>query len=195
MLPATPWQLGSAKPVLDRKAERQIDAWALAQLESVDLSTALRELIPVVLRTPESVRRIAHTGELAFDVVSAISRKHDAKTVLSSLGQAIRTEPAEVLTPRMVALDRLLLKLDLESRLREQKRTAAIAEVVFRATPRRALDVVVAKLDGGRIGTLARYLERGMPGEVWTEGTLDEALAAVPEAHFANAVVALNAQG
>lgn len=185
-----PWQLGSAGAVLDRRGERAVRSWAVTQLQQAGLSPDARDAL-AVLDAPDELGRFTHTGEVAFNAISSLARREALPLALLPLGQTLRAQPEDAQRRLARELDQLLLTLDLEARLREQKRKVTVARVLFRKTPRRALDVVVARLTDGRFGTLARYLERGLPGEVWTEGTLDEALAAVPEQHFAAAVQAL----
>lgn len=71
-------------------------------------------------------------------------------------------------------------------------------KVVFRASPRRALDVAIAQMrEPGQYGALARHqVPTTAEGKTtaaltWAEGSLDDALAAVPAEHFERAVATL----
>ncbi|MDX2009865.1 MAG: hypothetical protein SFW67_06740 [Myxococcaceae bacterium] len=184
------WQLGGARSVHDAQTTTQVIAWVIAQLEdSAETPSEVRRALEVLDR-PRELRRFVQGAHAASATVAAISQRAPLGLVLGRLGRALSTEPPELKTSRFFELDALLLKLALEQRLDAPHRP--VEEVLFVATPRRALDVAIARLEDGSYGTFATHLDGGQQRSAWTEGSLDDALAAVPALHFANAVAALH---
>lgn len=132
----------------------------------------------------------------AYAVFGSLACRAPLTEVLSRLGRLVcATLPVE--RQRLIAreVDAMLLVLDFRDRLplAAAHRAPALRRVVFRATPRRTLEAAVVALEGDGFGVLSRYESandagRLKPGFVWTEGSLEEALAAVPDTHFAEAV-------
>jgi hypothetical protein len=193
VVPTRRWQLGGARSVHDARTTKQVIAWVVSQLEdSAETPQEVRRALEVLNR-PRELRRFVQGAHAASTTVAAISQAAPLGLVLGRLGRALSTETPELKTSRFLALDALLLTLVLEQRLEAPHRP--IDEVLFVATPRRALDVAIARLEDGSYGTFATHLDGGHQRSAWTEGSLDDALAAVPAPHFADAVAALHSKG
>lgn len=187
--PLRRWQLGGARSLQDEGTTKQVLAWVVTQLQdSAETPADVRRALDVLDR-PEQLRRFTQGNHPASSTVAALSQGAPLAITLARLGRALSTESPTLKTERFFTLDALLLKLGLEQRLAQPHR--AIEEVLFVATPRRALDVAIARLEGGSFGTLATHLDGGQQKTAWTEGSLDDALAAVPAPHFTTAVTAL----
>lgn len=211
----TPWHLGSARPMVEAVSERKLLRWARRQAEALPLDEADRQgqrwldegidfepnFAPEqhVLSddTDEHGSPLFENATRPFHVFEALAGRKPLIEVLGCLGRAVAlTLSPEARLELARDLERRLLIEDVRARLPPDahSRSKSITEVLFRATPRRAVDAAVVRLKGGTFGTLARHPGVG-PGGVqmltFTEGNVDEALAAVPELHFAEAVVAL----
>lgn len=196
--PEPPWQLGGRGFVLDRAGEERLRVWArerAAKLRPLDdrESSALEALREARDAELQDVERPFLAGPLL--VFQALSVREPLPEVCHALGTAASL-CADLETQRALAarLDATLQLLEARAHLPAHSGASPTnwKRVVFRKTPRRSLDVVIVELKSGGLGVLARHLvrrgEKQQPGFTWTEGPSTEALAAVPDVYFAEAV-------
>ncbi len=195
----TPWQLGGAMGVSNEFADPRVRDWVrekAATLTALDVDEErILDVLRKDVRAPREVDPVYSSDDARpLTVFRAILNEAPRDVLLDVFGQAVAAQPPEVARAVCAEVDAFLQIEDLWMRIPkgQQPRGAHLAKVLFRATPMRVVDAAVAALkEPGRFGTLARQAGPAGAALVWFEGTKDEALATVPDAHFKDAVAAL----
>ncbi len=142
---------------------------------------------------PFRKRRRETPGVSTLKVLHAIVDALRAADVLGLFAGWLAEHSPAAGTALMAELDQLLMVEEVRSRMPSDAaaRRESVKRVIFRRSPRRALDVAMVELvEPGQFGTVARHQ---VPAA--TPGTLDEAFAGVPTEHFEDAVKAIRVPG
>lgn len=165
--PPAPWQLGGCAPLIGPTCDLALRAWVLEATAQVPLTRLEADALRALRQHDQRALRAVPATELRgtpHDVFASLARQDPLADVIYAFGLMANER---LLTAQNLALaqelDQLLLVHDLRDRLPQPAahRAPHIKRVIFRATPRRALDLAIAEVAGDHIGVLARHqLER-----------------------------------
>ncbi|MBL9037580.1 MAG: hypothetical protein JNG84_03595 [Archangium sp.] len=195
--PPAPWQLGGAGAALSDGAWPGVLAWVRER-------TA--ELVPFRGPGAEALEAMRAGRRPVFPPRGVLSAPMEVLRALAlndrsafvHFGRFLsQLREAPDATAAAAELDALLLVEELRGRIPDEAHER-IDAVVFRATPKRVLDVSIVRLVDDVFGAYVRHVvskdgatKKTAAVRTWVEGSLDDALAAVPPEHFSRAVKAL----
>jgi hypothetical protein len=179
-------------PRNEKKAFERLLRLAVTSLGAARSNESLREAIMEAstqaregaMSLARSACVVASTALARPDMVGTAARPAATKVV----GLLLEADGNDAVRNFLADVDEELRRLDVAHALDTRKKSPSrpIVRAIHRAAEKGQVMLWLAELEGGQLGLLAKQGRRW----AWTEGTRDDILAMIPDAHFEAAVMA-----